>query len=69
MYNKLGFKKIYLTKPNYFWVIDIKRNIKYNKQKLIKEGYGPNKTEIEIMHDNRYYRIFDCGQLRYEYHF
>jgi len=46
MYNKLNFKYIHLTKPNYFWVKH--HRFKYNKQKLIKDGYSKDKTEIEI---------------------
>jgi len=71
MYNKLNFKYIHLTKPNYFWIVDGVRHhrFKYNKQKLIKEGYSKDKTEVEIMHELNYYRIYGCGQVRYEYHF
>jgi len=71
MYNKLNFKEIHLTKPNYFWIVDGVRHhrFKYNKQKLIKEGFDSNKTEVQIMHELNYYRIYGCGQVRYEYHF
>jgi len=71
MYNKLNFKYIHLTKPNYFWVVNNIRHhrFKYNKQKLIKEGFDSNKTEVEIMYELNYYRIYGCGQVRYEYHF
>jgi hypothetical protein len=33
----------------------------------IKED-SKDKTENEIMHERGYYRIFGCGQKRYEYH-
>jgi len=71
MYNKLNFKEIHLTKPNYFWIVDgVKHHrFKYNKQKLIKDGFDSNKTEVQIMHELNYYRIYGCGQVRYEYHF
>ena len=69
MYDMLGFKEIHLTKPNYFWVVNNIREHrwKYNKQKLVKEGYDPSMTEVEIMHNRGYYRIWACGQKRYEY--
>lgn len=69
MYDMLGFDYIHLSKPNYQWVIDNKREHrwKYNKQKLIKEGYDPLKTEVEIMRSRGSYRVFGCGQKRYEY--
>jgi hypothetical protein len=34
---------------------------------LIKEGYDGSKTEKEIMWDRGYYRIWGCGQYRWEY--
>ena len=69
MYDMLGFKEIHLTKPNYFWIVDsIKEHRwKYNKQKLVKEGHDPSLTEVEIMHNRGYYRLWSCGQKRYEY--
>jgi hypothetical protein len=69
MYDMLGFKEIHLTVPNYFWVVNGVREHrwKYNKQNLIKEGFSKDKTEVEIMHSRNYYRIFGCGQKRYEY--
>jgi hypothetical protein len=31
------------------------------------EGYDINKTEIKIMNDRGYYRIFDCGSKKWIY--
>ena len=69
LYNKLNMECIDETEPGYFYV---KSNIKFNrfqfrKSELIKEGYDPNKTEQEIMEDRGFYRIWDCGVLKYEY--
>src|SRR6266403_127157 len=71
MYEMLGFEYKHLSKPNYFWVVDKKREHrwKFRKDNLIKEGFDPNKTEVEIMHERGYYRIFGCGQVRWEYHY
>ena len=69
LYEKLGFKKVSLSKPNYFWIVDgvKKHRFNYNKNKLIKEGFDPNKTEIEIMHERGYYRVWGCGQEKWVY--
>lgn len=64
IYNTLGFKFIHKTSPNYWWVVDgVRRHrFTYNKKKLVKQGYDPLKTEVEIMHERGYYRIYGCGQ-------
>ena len=69
LYKKLGFKMIGLSDPNYFWVVDGIKRHRYNfsKRKLVKEGYDSNKTEVEIMNDRGYYRIFSTGQEKWVY--
>jgi hypothetical protein len=69
MYETLGFEYVHLSKPNYFWIVNGIRHhrFKYNKQRLIKEGFDSNKTEVEIMHERGYYRIYGCGQVRWIY--
>jgi hypothetical protein len=69
MYETLGFTKQHLSKPDYFWCKNLERKhrFNFNKQKLIKEGYDPNKTEVEIMHERGYFRVFGCGQYRWKY--
>jgi G:T-mismatch repair DNA endonuclease (very short patch repair protein) len=69
MYETLGFTKQHLSKPDYFWCkkLERKHRFNYNKQKLIKEGYDSNKTEVEIMHERGYFRLFGCGQYRWVY--
>jgi hypothetical protein len=69
LYEKLGFKKVSLSQPNYFWVVDgiRKHRFNYNKKKLIKEGFDGSKTEIEIMHERGYFRIWGCGQEKWIY--
>jgi hypothetical protein len=69
MYEILGFTKQHLSKPDYFWCkkLERKHRFNFNKRKLIKEGYDSNKTEVEIMHERGYYRIFGCGQYRWVY--
>lgn len=67
LYDKLGFKFMGDTGLNYWWIVDGKREnrFKYRKDVLISEGYDKNKTEIEIMHDRGYFRIFGTGNLKF----
>jgi hypothetical protein len=67
LYEKLGFTFFHDTVPNYYWVIDgiRKHRFNYRKDKLVSEGYNINETEIEIMNNLGYYRIFDCGSKKW----
>lgn len=69
LYEKLGFKLICKTQPNYYYVIDgiRKHRFGFRKDKLIKEGTDPNKSEHEIMLDKKIYRIYDSGHLKFNY--
>jgi hypothetical protein len=69
MYETLGFEKIHLSKPDYFWTKKLERShrFNYNKKKLVKEGYDASKTEVEIMYERGYYRLWSCGQIRWVY--
>ena len=64
LYKKLKFEFIQRSPVNYWWVVNgiRKHRFNYNKKKLIKSGYDPLKTEVEIMHEIGNYRIFGCGQ-------
>ena len=68
-YLKTGFKMVGKTKPNYHYVVGRRREyrFKYRKDKLIKEGYDPNKTEHEIMLERKTYRIYNSGNLKLKY--
>ena len=69
MYETLGFNKISQSKPNYWYVINGVRHYRFNftKSKLVKEGFDKEKTEKEIMFERKIYRIYDCGNIRWEY--
>lgn len=69
LYHKLGFKFQGNTKPNYYYVVNNNREsrIKYQKHKLVKDGFDPKMTEREIMESRGYYRIYNCGNGRYVY--
>tara|TARA_Y100001938_G_C8063106_1_gene418550 strand:- start:33 stop:1667 length:1635 start_codon:yes stop_codon:yes gene_type:complete len=68
MYEKLGFDKTSETKPNYWYINRNKRLHRFNFRKdvLISEGFDPNKTEKQIMKERKMYRIYDCGNIKYE---
>ena len=69
MYQKLGFNLVHNSDPNYYYIIDGVRKHRFNfrKDKLIREGFDENKTEIQIMNERGYYRIFDCGMQKWIY--
>jgi hypothetical protein len=69
LYELLGFKYSSKTIPNYYYIIDNKREyrFKFRKDVLVSNGFDKDKTETEIMSERGYYRIFDKGSLKYEY--
>jgi len=69
IYNKIGFYLLSESIPNYYWIVDNERKNRFNfrKDKLIKAGYDPNKTEIQIMNERGYIRIFDCGTKKWKF--
>ena len=69
LYSTLGFNKIHESKPNYWYVLENKRyhRFAYRKNVLVKQGFDKDKTEKQIMFNRWYYRIYDCGHIRWEY--
>jgi hypothetical protein len=71
LYEKLGFKFIENTVPNYWYIkrtgLNREHRFKYRKDVLVKEGFDPNKSEHEIMNERGYLRIYDCGSMKFEY--
>lgn len=69
VYEVLGFDQTDYTAPGYFYVKGKRRFHRYNfqKHKLVERGFDPNKTEREIMEDEGYYRIWDTGNIKYEW--
>ena len=70
IYNLLGFKLKGTTNPNYY----IKGNqvlsrYKCQKHKLkdLLENYDDNLSEYQNMINNGYVRLFDCGNLVFQY--
>ena len=68
LYEKLGFELIHKTKPNYYYVInDVRKHrFGFRKDKLIKDGADPTKSEHKIMIEKNIYRIYDSGHLKYK---
>ena len=69
LYIKMNFLFKDVTSLNYYYVNNSLREnrIKYQKHKLIKMGHDENLTEKEITESMGLYRIYDCGNLKYEY--
>lgn len=69
LYRRLGFSFVGETGANYYWVVDgIRRNrFSFRKDILVKEGFDPRMSEVEIMKSRGYNRIFDAGSLKYQY--
>jgi hypothetical protein len=71
LYKQLGFKFIENTKPNYYYFLagDIKRlnRFKFRKDVLVREGYDKDKSEHEIMLERGYLRIYDCGNMKFQF--
>jgi hypothetical protein len=69
LYEKIGFSLVEKIQPDYSYVIGNKKFNKFNftKDILIKERFDPNKTEHEIMLERKIYRIYDSGQLMYNF--
>jgi hypothetical protein len=42
-----------------------KHRFTHNKKKLVKLGYDPLKTEVEIMYEIGNFRVFGCGQEKW----
>lgn len=68
LYDELGFEFIHDSNPNYWYVFNYQRKYRFNyrKSELIKQGFDSSKSEHEIMLERKIYRIYDCGNKRYE---
>jgi len=68
-YLKIGFKMYGKTEPNYYYIINKKREYRFNFRKdiLVKNGYDKDKTEHEIMLERGIYRIYNSGNFKFIY--
>jgi hypothetical protein len=71
LYKKLGFKYNKDTKPNYFY-IKAGSFIRFNRYSFRKsvikkmKNYN-NETEKDFMKKNGYFRVYDCGSMKFEW--
>lgn len=69
LYDKLGFNLEKTNPPDYFYVIDGARKHRWNYRKDILKTklptFDPDKTEYQNMVDAGFWRVWDCGTLRY----
>lgn len=73
LYESIGFKKVKVLPPSYFYTKDCYTLLsryqcqKHKLPKLLKENYDPNLTEYQNMIKNRYRILYDCGNLKYSF--
>lgn len=75
VYNRLGFsivKRNPITEPNYVWVdahsVEVLSRYKTIKKDLVGKGFGTEEmTEDEIMMSRNFLKIYDSGNIKYEY--
>lgn len=71
LYRKLGFSFVKNSPPNYWYADNAVRRysrVKFQKHRLkdLLEKFDPEKSEVENMRDNGYFRVFDCGNMVFE---
>ena len=69
VYEIMGFKLVGESRPNYFYSNNGRtreNRFKYRKSELVKQGFDMRKSESEIMRERGFYKIFDCGNYKYE---
>ena len=71
LYENLGFELTKISEPNYYYIDKLNHlrmnRFNFRKDRLIKEGFDPNKSEHQIMLERGYYRIYDTGNFKFEY--
>ena len=71
IYNLLGFELKGTTNPNYYYIKgnQVLSRYKCQKHKLkdLLENYDDNLSEYQNMINNGYVRLFDCGNLVFQY--
>lgn len=71
VYTKLGFKLTSKSAPNYWYTKNFTERlhrIGFQRSQLEKklETYDSSLSERDNMLNNKFYRVYDCGTLRYE---
>jgi len=63
IYYKLGFEFSHQTKPDYFYVNEMKRIYRFNLRKTKDEP--KDIPEWKLRNEQGYYRIWDCGKIKF----
>ena len=72
VYLSNGFVPTRINPPTYWYIRQRQRyhRFGFSKKEIKKrfpEIYSDEKTEKEMMREQKYYRLYDCGTIRYEY--
>lgn len=74
VYKTIGMNFIHNSTPNYFYInpsnpMILESRVKYQKHKLHRmlEFYDPQKSEVDNMFLNGFRRIWDCGNMKFEW--
>lgn len=69
MYHQLGFELVADNPPDYFYVVDGVRKHRWNYRKdILKDtlpNYDSSLTEYQNMVNHGYWRVWDCGTLKF----
>jgi hypothetical protein len=71
VYSKNGFSLVSTSPPGYFWCKGQKRfsRVRFQRHKLsdvFEQNFPESMTEKEIMYSKNFFKIFDCGQDKWE---
>lgn len=69
LYNILGFTLSHYSSPNYWYtndMVNLSHRVKFQKHKISDES-SKHLTETQIMYNNGYRKLYDCGNFVYVY--
>ena len=69
IYFGIGFNFVYISDPNYYYIVDgvRKHRFSFRKDVLVSKGFDSDKTEKEIMESLNIPKIWDCGVMKFNY--
>jgi hypothetical protein len=71
LYNHLGFELKHIAKPNYWYIVNGKRQHRYGWRKQLLENkleqFDASLSEYTNMKQNGYMRVWDCGNYVFEW--
>lgn len=71
LYSSLGLNYVSTSRPNYWYIVDEQpvhryRYAKHNLKKMFPETFAVDKTEYQIMVENGFDRVWDCGSKLFQ---